>query len=911
MLKFAEIFIAVLCAVAIACGDTLVFSDSLEQSLQADLIRKIVDTVALSSPESANRLARLERIGVIDSLAADGSITVVPAVRSIKIHAAFPLFRTEIEQVMTLRSGDFLTIEKLEIQRKMIVDRYGQIGIINPEITFRTEPVGKTGLVDLHVTVGDKEFQLVGKVLYRGTTQFGPLVHGWNFKAWHYKRFMVLPQRYQREDLRDDVRKLREFYRSMGYADAEISVRDSVTYANGGGHQVIALIVDINSGISHALEVEKVHPFRRSAVKNLFNMKKKGSRSASVIRSGTTQLKSNLEAWGYDSARVIVTDTTIWKAKRYPWQQKQHTVRVEVGSRKKVRSVRYEGVHSVPLNKVKVFCSTKRADQKKRRYKGSFSEKIFAEDCLLMESYLRDHGYPRATVVGSHEFTRRNRVAAHVAITENKPCTVSTISTANLPDSIAEEAILLLCRVKPGELWNREELRNDQQKITAFLRKKGLHSAEAQVTETFSPDSSSINLQWVLKHSVNPAIRSVSFWGNYHTRNWYLRRTAKLVPGTDYSSRNMNESVRKLRNSGLFSAVTPELIRSMNGDSVDILIRLEEQKRMDISGAIGFETEKGVFVRSSFVHSNLHGLNRKLQADAGWSDVERKLLLMLTEPNLFGSTVKATIGLGGLLLSEKNVDYQTRALRNSYTLGWNPRPPALFSLSASYLVIKNVGLSGLKVKRTDGAAAVTTDYLRHTITFGPEFTLDFRDSFMKPSRGFFLKVESTVSRGVNILSDDYWRIVGETKLFFSPLEQVTAALRLNTSLQRPYGKNLYTPVESQFRLGGNGSVRGFGENLLFTDSTGKSLTGMGAIFGSVELRPQLLSSLEIPLFLDFGSLTFTEKLTDLEPVRFTAGTGVRLHTPIGPIGVVYGWKLNRTEGDRSAGNYHFSIGYSF
>ena len=44
--------------------------------------------------------------------------------------------------------------------------------------------------------------------------------------------------------------------------------------------------------------------------------------------------------------------------------------------------------------------------------------------------------------------------------------------------------------------------------------------------------------------------------------------------------------------------------------------------------------------------------------------------------------------------------------------------------------------------------------------------------------------------------------------------------------------------------------------------------------------------------------------------RASVGLGLRYITPIGPMGLLYGHKLDREEGD-SAGRFHLSIGYSF
>jgi outer membrane protein insertion porin family len=64
------------------------------------------------------------------------------------------------------------------------------------------------------------------------------------------------------------------------------------------------------------------------------------------------------------------------------------------------------------------------------------------------------------------------------------------------------------------------------------------------------------------------------------------------------------------------------------------------------------------------------------------------------------------------------------------------------------------------------------------------------------------------------------------------------------------------------------------------------------------------------LFYDTGNLYW--RLGDFDPadLRQAAGLGLRLQTPIGPLRVEYGWKLDRQQGE-SSGELHFSLGVPF
>ena len=82
--------------------------------------------------------------------------------------------------------------------------------------------------------------------------------------------------------------------------------------------------------------------------------------------------------------------------------------------------------------------------------------------------------------------------------------------------------------------------------------------------------------------------------------------------------------------------------------------------------------------------------------------------------------------------------------------------------------------------------------------------------------------------------------------------------------------------------------------------------------GSLEARYALTPSWELTLFLDTGTVQQALPGDDEgdDEWQWTAGLGLRYITPIGPIGLLYGHKLDSRPGE-SVGQFHFSIGYTF
>ena len=79
---------------------------------------------------------------------------------------------------------------------------------------------------------------------------------------------------------------------------------------------------------------------------------------------------------------------------------------------------------------------------------------------------------------------------------------------------------------------------------------------------------------------------------------------------------------------------------------------------------------------------------------------------------------------------------------------------------------------------------------------------------------------------------------------------------------------------------------------------------------NLELRTSLGKGLGLVTFVDGGNVWLKVNDINLKDLKFTAGLGLRYNTPVGPIRIDYGYKLQREKGE-SSGAFHFSIGNAF
>ena len=106
------------------------------------------------------------------------------------------------------------------------------------------------------------------------------------------------------------------------------------------------------------------------------------------------------------------------------------------------------------------------------------------------------------------------------------------------------------------------------------------------------------------------------------------------------------------------------------------------------------------------------------------------------------------------------------------------------------------------------------------------------------------------------------------------------------------------------------NVLGFDENRLRFNDAGEAVGGRTEVLGNIESRFGLGPDSEFSLFYTMGSIRNVLVDEGSDELRSSAGIGLHYFTPIGPVGVYYGHKIDRKE-QESSGEFHFTIEFRF
>jgi len=128
------------------------------------------------------------------------------------------------------------------------------------------------------------------------------------------------------------------------------------------------------------------------------------------------------------------------------------------------------------------------------------------------------------------------------------------------------------------------------------------------------------------------------------------------------------------------------------------------------------------------------------------------------------------------------------------------------------------------------------------------------------------------------------------------------------------------PASERFFAGGDNTVRGYARDTLGdpeTISRGFPRGGNALIIFNSELRVPVWRDIGGAVFMDVGNVFSRVSDIELSHLRPAAGFGLRYKSPIGPIRVDLGFKLDRGRFDVLPGDreplweFHISIGQAF
>ena len=198
-------------------------------------------------------------------------------------------------------------------------------------------------------------------------------------------------------------------------------------------------------------------------------------------------------------------------------------------------------------------------------------------------------------------------------------------------------------------------------------------------------------------------------------------------------------------------------------------------------------------------------------------------------------------------------------------------------------------------------------------TISPIIIRDSRDNPFNPRTGSVNSIKVDFSAGMATGSEvEFVRYIMQSSWYIPLSKSVVWGFSARVGWADAYGKTEEIPISKRFFLGGRTTVRGFELDSIGPKGDDGSPKGGDLYLNlNTELRFPIYRKMGGLLFVDAGNVWLkSEGNVNIADLRSSAGIGFRYLTPIGPLSLDAGWKLDREKGE-SDWEWHFTIGNVF
>jgi outer membrane protein insertion porin family len=822
-------------------------------------------------------------------------LTPLRRIRKITVHGQYPLFERDVRNVMTIHSGVPFVRGTLPEQAAMIRAMYERQGFIDPTVTA-TAQEHDDGTAEIHINIEtDRYYRLVRLDVERNRA-FSDGRLKFKMKSWRTALWPGSAGRFIEQDFTNDVAALLSFYRRRGYVDASIEQRIDKDPRTGE----VAARITIDEGVHYSIRFSGNKEFCDRILRKDLTVFESGNRQGLGLRKTVQKIKERYRTAGYLGIAVSIVD----EMKR----EDRHSDRVltfviDEGPRSIVRSLEITGNRSIGDRRIKKQMLTRLPGILES---GAYVPEELEKDVAAITFLYVREGYSSAVVDPSVRFSSdRKSVDITLTVTEGVRTVVSSLSIEGADALSADEARDALI-LKEGTPFRHYLVRSDKNSLSQRIAEQGYPHVAVQATTDVSDDGSDADITYLVDQGPHVRMGQTYFIGNFRTRNDVLLNEVGLKPGDPFSLSKMLTQQKQIRDMDIFNTVRFKTIGlKEKEDMVNLIIEVEEKKPYYFEIGGGYESDSGFTAKTKAGDLNLWGRNKRGWISGQVSQIGYQGDLGLMEPRLFGTKTALSVNLYAERTEEFNQDFGSKTYGTSAGLARKVLP----SLTAG-LTVKFEQKDQYSLVSANETTQADQFQSRSIMVTTPSITYDTRDSSVRPTKGAVSTVSVDVSAGLRNSLDNFLKYRIDVRYFITPFSRLTLAWLGRGGYLSAYGSDGTIPKDQRFYLGGTSNVRGFDENLLRYDRRDNPVGGRTALSGSMETRIDVGNNIELAPFYDTGTVRNAPGDSGSDSFRSSVGVALRYVTPIGPISLAYGHKLDRREGE-SAGRFHFSIGYTF
>jgi outer membrane protein insertion porin family len=644
-----------------------------------------------------------------------------------------------------------------------------------------------------------------------------------------------------------------------------------------------------------------------------------------VIRS---RFEDEYKSLGF--AHVTIQSCPIERPERH---ERHITYVIDEGSRVTIENVKFDGNL--------VFTNEDLTDQflskgSEALQSGYYVEKDLQKAAQFLIEWMKSRGYLAAKLITiSHAFVLKPRkmdsektADVTVYLYEGEQTIVRKTELIG-NQAISSNEVKKILGVSENQPLNLYAFNEGLENLKTAYRNKGYLAVRIANENTdsvvqYAEQNRAADISLEIVEGPKYKVGTVSVEGLVATKEYVVRRELLLKEGEVLEETKLTGSEARLHRLGIFSVITIRATDDPEHEDVkNVKISVQEGTPGLIAGGAGIRNDLGLRVFSQVGYQNLWGENHTLGLSLAanhrfenFNFVEYEAQLAYVWPWFFlgETTFRPTATLTGTQYIDFNAVTAQLALTWDHKLIRKPDLTGLFTYSLERII-------------QFGAANATDNQGLRIGSITPSLRLDMRDNPLNPSSGFFMNTSYEISSpyllsqhdpfpigySIFLLRGDYYLPVYKGITWYSSFrtgyERSTESQVVNPGTGQVIAESGQIPLIKQFALGGIGSLRGFQDQELNLYTY--NIFQASFVDYRTELDFPFAGALKIGGFLDAANL-LSPGVTDVaysftRYLNYGAGFALRYQTPVGPVNLDWGFKLNPLPSTQTQ-QFYFSIG---
>lgn len=819
------------------------------------------------------------------------SFIPVTRVAGVVIRRNSAVATSRLRDILGRIEGKELREEKLAELRADILALYQAEGFPDARVEFRIKPLDEQHQMDLIAVMTEGEPVLIEEIRFAGNTV---LSEKDLLRSLASRRGTPL----KRDQLLDaDRESLQRMYAEAGYpavktGPVSMSMRNRKAFVT----------IEINEGPKLEVQFTGNKEFSSKELSRALLVWEESNVSEAVIESSLAKLETMYRHEGYADVAVRMSRSEQPGALRLD-------ISIQEGPRITVSDITFTGNTVFDSDELRKGMELQESGWFRSR---PYEENVLEHDTDAIRDRYRNAGYLECIAEKS---VQRNPVDATVSVVitirEGKRTVVGGVSFEGNRIFTTSE-LNGMTETKVGDPYLEQTVEEDRYRVLTAYSGRGYLSARVEADTTDLYDVRMVHFR--INEGRQVTIGKIILRGNERTKEQVFRRELVVHEGDAYDYGAILKSQQQLYRLGFLGSARFEPVHMGEGEDVtDLLLTVEERPAGAVEFGIGYGNLDRLRGSAQLSYSNLWGTARSASIRFEGSDIVQQAAINFREPWFLGERLEGRVRLAWSDTSRLNPDtretyYQTR--KTEVSTGLEKTVDELkLSLVYQFENVENYNvMTGAVLSREDVGRVLVS-----SVT--PGMIWDLRDDPFNPRRGSLHGI--AVKEAPKVLgSEAYFTKATFQTSWFVPVGGTTVlALSARAGRAWPHGETPEVPLHERFYVGGGNTIRGYlqdsvGPQKVSIDGTITPTGGDRMVLFNLELRFGRAEGLGIVLFADSGNVWVNEAV-DLHDLRASAGIGIRYQTPVGPLRLDYGQKMNRRVPEESAGELHFNIGHAF